>query len=490
MKVYKIIFTILAFVIVTSCGDKLADLNENPNSSLSAGSGEEVFTAATGYYGIALDAYFNETDAVLAQYWAGGPGVALIDVEKYFFEPLDFNQAWSFSYLQALSDLKYVIDNGNEALAGAANIYSVLIYQNLVDHYGDIPYFNALSGQIEQGGVLTPEYDNAKLIYDDLIVRLDASIATLSDPNLSSSIGAEDVIYNGDLDNWLALANSLKLRLLMRQSITDPSVGAQVIALIAEDNFIDDASKLAKIPFSGAASANMNPQYTRREVGIGQFYVLSNSTFNVMNDLNDPRLPVLFAPATATGLVAGLDQGGINEALTITDDSLSFPTSVQYAETNDVILMSHWEVMFLRSEADMRFGTADDETAMFNAAVSAHFNYIGMTTGQATAYLASDATYDASLSDLIKSNVIGQQKWISMIGLQEAEGWIESRRFDQAGSNLFTAAVGGVFNTPPNTSLGDGIYPSVYLYPQTEVSFNASNTPTSRSVTDKVFWDN
>ena len=28
--------------------------------------------------------------------------------------------------------------------------------------------------------------------------------------------------------------------------------------------------------------------------------------------------------------------------------------------TNDVILMSHWEVMFLKAEAALRYGTADN----------------------------------------------------------------------------------------------------------------------------------
>ncbi|MCB0504853.1 MAG: SusD/RagB family nutrient-binding outer membrane lipoprotein [Cyclobacteriaceae bacterium] len=479
----KTIYTLLLVAILVSCGDKLADLNVNPNQSSSGGTGEEVFTAATGYYGIALDGYFNEADAVLAQYWAGGPGVALLDIERYFFEAADFNTEWSFSYLRALSDYDYVMQNGNEALAATANIMSVLIYQNLVDHFGNIPYSSAIKGSPDAGGNLTPEYDDAKAIYDDLVVRLDDAIGVLS--STTSTVGAEDLIYGGDLDKWIAFANSLKLRILMRQSITDPSVGPDVIALVNSGSFITSESDMAVIPFGGSAGNNWNPQYARREQGIGQFYIASNATVDLLNSINDPRGLVIYDAAANTGTLVGVDQGNIQDIGAVQAGDFSYPSSVCYGESNDVILMSHWEVMFLRAEADMRFGTADDETAMFNAAVTAHFDYIG-ATGAAN-YLTNDVIYNPAASTDAKSNMIGTQKWISMNGLQESEGWIESRRFDTpSGGNIFTS---GYFQTPTRSVFPAGVFPSIRLYPQTELSLNP-NAPTGRVITDKVFWDN
>ncbi|NJN25035.1 MAG: SusD/RagB family nutrient-binding outer membrane lipoprotein [Cyclobacteriaceae bacterium] len=183
MKKIKILFIVVSMMIASSCGDKLAEINVDPNTSPS-GSAPQVFTAAQAFYGIALDAYFNELDALLAQYWAGGPGVALLDEERYFFEPIDFNTAWSFSYLQALSDLSFVISDAenNQALAAAADILSVYIYQNLVDHYGDIPYTSSLRGDLSNGGITAPEYDGGKAVYDQLISRVSAAVATLADP--------------------------------------------------------------------------------------------------------------------------------------------------------------------------------------------------------------------------------------------------------------------------------------------------------------------
>ncbi|HEY3404275.1 MAG TPA: SusD/RagB family nutrient-binding outer membrane lipoprotein [Ohtaekwangia sp.] len=492
MKITKILLIIFSSTFAVSCGDQLAELNLDPNQSTSGGDGPEVFVAAQAEYAVSLEAYYNETNALLAQYWAGGPGVALNDAERFFFTPADFNNEWSFANLQALSDLKYVKDNGTPGLAAVSEVMTALIYQNLVDHYGDIPYSEAMRGAPEDGGILTPKYDDAKTIYDDLIVRLNAAIAVLSnaDGTLNAAdlaVGDEDLIYGGDLDQWIKLANSLKLRLLMRQSITDASVGPAVIALISSGTFITSEDDMAVIPFQGAAGLNQNPQYLRRESGVGQFFVASESSTDQLSFLNDPRASVIYDEAEATGTIVGLAQGGVNEIQGVKPADFSFPSAVAYGESNDVILMSHWEVMFLRAEADMRFGTADDETTMYNAAVTAHFNYIGATG--AVAYLTDKAAYDASASTQTKSNLIGVQKWISMNGLQESEGWIEARRFDVAGNNIFTNTATGIFTTPVRSVFPVGQFPSIRLYPQTEISFNP-NTPKGRTLFDKVFWDN
>jgi hypothetical protein len=497
MKILKALLILGASTIAFSCGDNLAELNLDPNQSTSGGTGAEVFVAATAEYAVSLEAYFNEDDATLAQYWAGGPGVALIDHERYFYTSADFNNEWSFSTLQALSDLKYVKDNGKAGLGAISEILSVHVWQNLVDHYGDIPYSEALKGAPEDGGILAPKYDGAKSIYDDLVVRVDAAVATLKNEDGTASaddltIGDEDQIYQGDIDKWIAFGNSLKLRLLMRQSITDASVGPAVIDLIASGTFIEDEDGMAQITFQGASGLNQNPMFIRRESGVGQFYVASKTSTDYLKFSNDPRGLAIYDEAAATGTLEGLEQGGINEVQDAKADDFSFPAGtdpdepgVSYGDTNPVILMSHWEVMFLRAEAAMRFGTADDEKAMYDAAVTAHFDYLGVDG--ADAYLNDAGFYDVGSSVQEKSNTIGIQKWISFNGLQETEGWIESRRFDVGGDNVFTD---GIFETPVRSVFPDGQFPSIRLYPQTEVSFNAANVPTGRTLFDKVFWDN
>jgi hypothetical protein len=486
----KLKYYILAIVVsfASSCGEDLAKLNVDPDDSLNANP-ENTLTSGMGYYASVLEAYFNENDAVLAQYWAGGPGVALIDIERYFLEPGDFNTEWAFSYQQALSDLQYTIKNGNKSRAAVAQVMSVLIYQNLVDHFGDVPYSEALKGEISDGSIVTPKYDDSKAIYDDLVLRLDVAIDDLADVNNTDVLGGEDIVYGGDRTKWIRFANSLKLRLLMRQSITDASVGTQVKSLIANGIFIQDESQMAKIDFDGSVG-NYNPQYARRESGVKQFYNASETTVTYMSRIGDPRLEVLYNPAKSTGTVVGMIQGNVNNLVSPSKDDFSYPSSVEYAINNPVIFMSHWEVMFLRAEAAARFGTADNDVSMFQNAIRAHFDYIGAEGADDYINDEAAAPYNASSSIAEKSRLIGIQKWISMNGLQESEGWIESRRFDVPGAKIFTDNTTGIFVTPTQSVLGQGVFPSIRLYPQSELDYNKNNTPKDRKLTDKVFWDN
>ncbi len=483
MKLNRILFLLAGFsLLFTSCGDDLADLNLDPNTSPNAPAAQ-VLTAGMGYYGIALEGYVNEVDAVMAQYWAGGPGVNVIDLERYAIEPGDYNTEWAYIYRQALTDLNYANRNGNTAQSIAAEILSVCIYQSLVDHYGDIPYTQALSGATEDGAVLTPAFDSAESVYADLLTRLDAVLVAI-DTN-DEVLGAEDIVYGGDISLWRKFANSLKLRILMRQSTVDASVAGAVSDLISENDFISSSAEMATIAFDGDAG-NWNPQYARREQGIGQFYCASNSIVAFMEELADPRLSVMFDPAVNTGTIVGMIQGNVNDLVTPSKDDFSFPTAVAYGPANDVILMSHWEVSFLRAEAAARFGTSDDEKSTFDQAVGEHFAYIG--AAGVSEYLTGSANYDPAASLDAKLSLIGVQKWLSMNGLQESEGWIESRRFDLPGARVFTDPGSGIFTTPTRSVLADGVFPSIRLYPQSEIDFNP-NTP-ARSLTDKVFWDN
>jgi hypothetical protein len=479
MKILNYIIPGIVGVCLLSCDESLTDINKDPNGSTTANP-SATFVSGSAYYGIAIDAYVNELDGLFAQYIAGGPGVALIDDERYFVQNTDYNTEWATMYNQALSDLKFTIDNGNEAQAAMANILSCHIWQVLVDHYGSIPYSQALKGT---EGILLPEYDDPKEIYDDLITRTQEAAAVLAEtPDV---LGDEDIFFGGSTEQWIKFANSLQLKLLMRQSVTNgDEVKPKVIALIAEGNFLEAEADIVAIPFAGAAGLNYNPSFARREAGVGQFYVASQTLVDVMSQLEDPRLEILFDKAVKTGTIVGLKQGNIEDVVSPSKDDYSFPSDVAYAADNDVILMSNWEVYFLRAEAALRFTTGENEKQMFDAAVAAHFAYVG--ADDVATYLEENANYDAGAATTTKLNMIAVQKWISLVGLEEFEGWTESRRFDTPDNHIF---YNDIFVTPTRSTLGAGVFPTLRLYPQTETSYNP-NAPKTQKITDKVFWDN
>lgn len=492
--IFKPLIAIL-IVLFTSCEDKIDEINVNPDSFTTAPDAQ-ILTGAIAYYAYVVEVDLNANSFLWAQYYTWGPGVAIGNEERFVQNPNDGDPYWNRAYAAVLKDLDYLIKKSTSPVyRGVAKILSAHVYQGLVDHFGDIPYTQALQGEVEN---LSPEYDDAADVYAALIVQIDDGLAEF---DLAREIGpdeveiisgnnadgANDLLYQGDLDAWTKFANSLKLRILMRQSESATPQGTAIVDLIASGaQFIETEADMPQI-LTSSNIGNQNPMYARFESGVQNFYILSNATANVLEDLSDPRLTALYRPAAAgpfVGQYHGIDQGTIDaEPFTNARNYYAQMSAIAYAVDNPVILMSHWEVWFLRAEAAARYATADDEEVAFSTAVQAHFDYVGAAGG--AAYITSLAYSDSDPLDT-RIDAIAVQKWISMNGLQEDEGWIETRRFDRTSSRLFTE---GIFQEPTLSQLPDGEFPSVWLIPATERNLN-SNAPAQRVITDKIFWDN
>jgi hypothetical protein len=483
MKIYKSLIVALFVFFTSSCEDKIEDINVNPDTFPTANDAQ-VLTSAQGFLGYIVDVDLNMFSFLWAQYYTWGIGVSIGNQERFVAEPDDFDGYWERSYSDALVDLKFLTKSESPSYRGVAKILQAYIYQGLVDHFGNIPFSEAVSGEIEDGAILTPAYDDAATVYAGLVTLLDEALADL-DVAPDGEIGADDLVYGGDLEAWVKFANSLKLRILMRTSEVSPQ-GSAIQALISSGSFIESEGDMAALPFSGE-TGSQNPMFARAEWGVGDFYFASNATLNLLEDLGDPRGTAFYSVATtgsSAGQLRGIDQGTIdNEPFTAPASDYSGSSPLAYAQDNSVVLMSPWEVWFLRAEAAARYGTADDETVAFANGIQANFDYLGVAGGPA--YIAS-LGYSAGDNIEDKIDMIATQKFISLNGTQEDEGWIETRRFDRPSSRLFTS---GIFQSPPLSVLPAGTYPASWLYPSTERSLNP-NAPAQRVITEKLFWDN
>lgn len=481
------IFLILLLTLGVSCNDSLEEVNIDPNTFPSAGDAQ-VLSSAIGFMGYIVESDLNYSESFLwSQYYTWGIGVSIGNEERFVSAPGDFNGYWQRAYANSLTDLNSITKNSKSAAyRGAANVLKVYLFQGLVDHFGDIPYTEAISGAIEDGSNLTPNFDSAEtIIYPGLVTLLDEALADLALAE-AGQIGEDDFIYGGDTDKWIKFANSLKLRILMRTSEVSPQ-GSAIQTLISTGTFIESVDDMPFVPFSGK-SGDQNPMYARAEFGVGMFYFASNASLNLLASLSDPRADVLYTKATTgtfEGSLRGIDQGTIDdEPFTAPDTDYSMASEYAYSATKPAILMSPWEVWFLRAEADARYSTSDDAETAFSSAIDLNFTYMGIAA-DASAYISSLNYAGASTLDA-QLDLIGIQKWISLNGTQEDEGWIESRRFDRPASRIFTD---GIFQTPPSSVLSDGTFPSSWLYPESERSFNPNALP-QKEITDAIFWDN
>ena len=219
MKNTCISLVVFSLMFTMSCEDSITELNVNPNQFITAHDAQ-VLTGVLGSLGYIVDVDLNYRSQLWAQYYTWGLGVALGNAERFVAEPYYYNGYWQRAYANCLADLKFLSKSESNAYRGVGGVLEAYIYQGLVDHFGDIPYTEAVLGELEDGGIISPKYDEAADVYADLVIKLDESISLLEKPD--NTIGMEDLIYKGDLINWIRFANTLKLRILMRTSETNP----------------------------------------------------------------------------------------------------------------------------------------------------------------------------------------------------------------------------------------------------------------------------
>ncbi|MBL7821088.1 MAG: SusD/RagB family nutrient-binding outer membrane lipoprotein [Saprospiraceae bacterium] len=488
MNLFKnkhILATIFFLSIFISSCDNYLDVNVDPNQSSTSDINLQL-TSGQLYTAIGFGERLFPIIGIWCQYQTGGPGVSLGDPDQHILSSSEGNQIFRSVY-RAANNFNYIIKNAPEekfyvAIAKIMKAYGI---QTCVDLFGDIPYTEALKGDISDGSILHPKYDNAKdVIYPALAAELIEAAKILHDGGAFRKPGTDDLVFGGDLAKWEKFANSLLLKLYLRQGATQ-----KVKDLVAADPpFISANADAAKVNFPGGSTGS-NPFWTAaKSTALGNFYVATTTTLDYLESTNDPRIDYFYDRNDA-GDHKGINPGDVENAPT-SSATLSKPAGALkkeggliFSPTAPVVFMTAWESHLLLAEAAV-LGAAGDAKASYEAAVKANFAALGVTAGADATYLAGKGAYDAA--NPMKS--IGLQKWVCMNGTQPIESWIETRRMDNAGNPIFTST-GGIFKSPTKNALGNGIYPSIMPYPEIEESLNQSFIG-QHALTAKVFWDN
>jgi len=472
-----------------SC-QKALDINNDPNKPATA---TPKLVLPTAQVGMALAVgHWNYNGSMWAQYWTGGQGVGTANLERYNMTGSDVETAWSHAYSKALADMNFLIKSDQPVYAGMGKIMSAYLYQMLVDLFGDVPYSEALKGAPEDGGILAPKFDDPKAIYGSLINMLDEGINNVQETGvLIESPGSEDLLYGGNINKWIAFANTIKLKLYVRADST-----ANAIALINSGAEFINSSSIAKVDFTESAK-NANPLYTRFDgSGLGMYYVAAAASIDYLKSVGDPRIDALYTKPTAgdsTGVHVGIRSGQVNidaeyelvggESADDRRKEYSNISSTVYNFNIPVYFITASESKFLQAEAVIK--NSGDATTLVNDGIQESFDIFNMSA-QGPGYITTLA-FNSSATKEDQLDFLGIQKWIAMNGIQMIEGWLETVRFDRPSHFIFSQA-GGIFTNPTQNVLGVRVYPSSFVYPTQEVASNP-NTPAGRAVTDKRFWD-
>ncbi|MDT0688662.1 SusD/RagB family nutrient-binding outer membrane lipoprotein [Salegentibacter sp. F188] len=418
----KYIVAITALVTLWSCqsDEEYEDLNRDPKNPTEVAS-DFLFTAAT----VSLSdnmASPNVNDGLyrfLAQYWTT---TTYLDEPNYdLTSRQNPDNVWSEIYRDVLYDLEdarnIVMENEElsqaekDARLGQIEVIEIYAWHVLVDTFGDIPYSEAL-----QPDNSLPVYDDDLTIYEDLISRLESVDVLLS---AGTGYTTADVIYGGDMEQWLKFANSLSLRLGMRISQSNPDLSKATVENAVSDGVFTSNNDNATVEYLGTFP-NTNPLWEDLVQSGRSDFLASATIVDYMNALNDPRRMAYFDDNLGEGVYTGGVYGGSNNysAYTHIGDPFLEPT-------REGILLDYAEVEFnLSRAAELSYSVPGDAETHYENAIEASILYWGGTEAMVTAYLAQPAvSYDGSIEQF------ATQYWIAMFD-NPFQGWSLWRKYD------------------------------------------------------------
>lgn len=497
-------------MVLMSCKKSFLDVNTDPNRVTDNNiTPELLFPAAAEATGStivgarAVDAG-AKTNMQFLQSWIGymaaNGDFARDPTETSYNIDFTFNNTlWNKRY-DALFDLHQTevkaLAGADTVLAGAAIILSAKMWQELVDLFGNIPYSQAF----HVSTTTRPAYDKAQDIYNALQLRLDTAIRYMGLTASKKFTAAVDIVNKGNQTKWIKFANTLKLRLLIRQS---------------EVSGFNPSAEIAKIFPAGVVgvlgageSVSVNPGYSNDVNKQNPFYANYGYTptgviaapsenanayiLNILLSNNDPRAARFFTPVGSSfvGDVYGDDPGNIPAG----NKSSYFGPGIVSSPTQDQWLMPSYESLFFLAEAVARGWVPGNAQTAYQNAVTESFVWLSPadTTAQtqANAYMSSNASANwanAGTTPLAKAKFIAFQKYIANTCIDPQESYSDQRRL-----NFLPASVNGVSYISKNPSKAANTLPLRVLYAQSEYTTNSVNVlkeGTINPFTTKLFWE-
>lgn len=498
MKKIKLIALVLVGTFM-SC-DNFLDVNESPNNpNVSQVSPELSLAAAQTTSFSQISRGMNNFGNLLMNNWGydvNSFAVTNSPELSYSIDSNFYSGTWDGIFLPTANFtniINYDAKPNYENHKAIALICKSYYFQILVDAYGDIPYTFAHLGASEA----TPSYDDDKAVYRDLYDKLDVALDLISNSPNAISVGSEDVIFGGNMNQWVKFANTLKLKMLMRQSdLAKSGTDAETTAYLAAKfptlvgvQFLD-ADATINPGYSNSRRDTQNPFYnlmfqideTTPTAFFRQFRASDYNADNLNDPIaTDPRRGQLFQ--LIGGAVVGVLQGDnavVNGGTAPLVISAIGPGQV-VSSAQDGYMISLAESLLLQAEAAHEGYLPGSAQGLFDAAITASCAQLGVSPG---AYIANVNTvvgkgYGANAVPADQIKAIMYQKNIALQGTQNTfEAFVESTRTG------VIDLIPGTIGTPTQSNR-----PRRLLYPTSELTGNSANVPAQGNVfTTGAFW--
>jgi hypothetical protein len=512
LKIKTGILTLGLLLSAVSC-EQYLDINDNPNQvAIELVTPNELLPVGITKTYSTQGRTLMQFSSVVMNSLAGNSlsyGAPYIDDYKPNVSNTFYNTIWDGLYLGTANFeqiIKYNDPEGKYAQYKAiAKIMKANYIQILTDLYGDMPYSEAF----QQQGNLTPKYDKGENIYRASITDLEDAIAII-DSHVGDAPTTADIVFQGNMTNWKAFANTLKLRYLLRMSnipsgdlatFRDQKLATLSSATFINQNVLENpgysaANDSQQNPFTGSfvlTTALSRPQNYSYNVASENIQIILNgnseadtrSVYQKFTGVVDGRRARMFN--LVGGKVVGIRQGNLpgdagvptggtlsrfNYGITITGTSTPTSNAQLLAMTSSKsgCIMSLAESKFLQAEAALRYPSlfpTVNAQANFTAGITASFTFFGSNTGTLLSTYLGAITTKTGLgwigSDTNKIEAIMTQKWIALTGVNPEQSYFDYTRTG------FPVTLSATIATNPK--------PNRLIYPLSEYIANSGNVP-------------
>ncbi len=441
MKKYILILLVGAAFSMAGCSD-FEELNVNPNNPSTVPANlllpsviQTAVSSMTGSGNGAAGQFVQHIN------YLGGNNESF---GRYNLTGASFREEWN-GPMRSVKDINQIISiaekNSQPQYKAIGLICKVYILSLMTDAYGDIPYTEA--GRANENGMEFPHFQAQEEVYGLMLNDLETANQLIK--NITGVVPVNnDILYNGNLTKWRKFANSLKLRILMRES-AKKDVSTQVAAIFNNPtdypvftSSTDQATLVYNntVDFYNWYIQPKNLPSDGSGVIFGDNHRVSEALADSLKSKNDPRLTVFLAPtkksftAHQQSLSNPLIYRGQPVGLSTTEqdlldkDDYSVIGSAIRSESR-AFVMSYSELLFLKSEAIVRNMIQGNAANEFKQALDASLSkWLQISSVDKAVFLAGDAA-SLSASTSVALEQIGTQAWIDSFlnGFEAYANW-------------------------------------------------------------------
>jgi hypothetical protein len=374
------------------------------------------------------------------------------------------------------------LNGANENQIAIARILKAYMFWNLTDHWGDIPYTDALKGDPNV------TFDTQETIYKAVIAEMTAAISQFT---TEGAIVKGDIIYGGDIAKWKKFANSCRMLMALRLSKQYPGASdyaatefKAALASPAGSIAVNGDNFVVKYPGGNFRNPYYNMYDGRKDFGE------SATMTDLLVSINDNRQSVFGATVNGAPTNLGVPYGWSRTKIDPwcqANPTYAYVFNPNYRKQNDpVFVITASQTLLARAEAADRGWTSEtaNTNTLYQNGIKAAFTQWGLAEPNAAYLAGASVALPAAPGTNANLQQIATQQWLAFFP-DGTQGWSNWRRTNIPALTPAPDATNSPKVIPRRIMYGT----ADYTLAKTGVEAAVSRITGGDKMDSKVWWD-